>query len=269
VPEYLQLARAAQRHAAWQEYEAAHKDVFDLYYQEWGSPRYREAAIDAIDTVTPIVAEREPRVRALLTTVVADFVSIGLLADTDIAVVLLVGQHASNGWVTTFRGEPTLFLALEVIGEPPHDEVLIVHECVHLAHQLAGPAWVSALDLSIAGELYFEGLATAASRMLRPGHEDSVYYWFDDDHQSWADDCSRAAPEIFGRMQADIDETSFEVRRRYFAAPAVDPAVPARCGYWVGDRMCSDLLAQSALGDALHRDYGEIRRLAGIYLHSR
>jgi len=38
-----------------------------------------------------------------------------------------------NGWVAEHTGQRTLFLALEFLGHPPHDDLLVVHELTHVA----------------------------------------------------------------------------------------------------------------------------------------
>ena len=267
VPDYLRLAAAADRGSAWsRSYEAAHPDVFAVYYREWGDPRHRAAAAEAVDATAPLVQEREQRARALLEQVTEDLVATGLLPDTDVSVVLMVGQHTSNGWVTPFRREPTLFLALEFLGDTPHDDMLIVHEAIHLAHQLAGPAWVRTPELTTAGELFFEGLAVAATQALRPGLSDSTYFWFDDEHPEWAAECAGAAAAIAPRLKADLDETLFAVRRRYFASPPADWDQPVRSGYWIGAEMCRGLLRNRPLHELIRWEYPTARRAAEDHL---
>lgn len=94
-----QLSEPLQRTRAWvEEYEAAFTTVFDTYYRAWGRrDRIPEAARTAPQQVEEIeVAEH--RAQAILARVEKEFGRLDLLDPADLKVVLLVGQHTSNGW---------------------------------------------------------------------------------------------------------------------------------------------------------------------------
>ena len=65
VPEYQKLAESedqASRLEAWtNEYEAAHRDVFDVYYRSYSDPRRRIDAVADVGRISPLVREREAR----------------------------------------------------------------------------------------------------------------------------------------------------------------------------------------------------------------
>jgi len=69
VAEYQALARIedqADRLEAWTtEYEAAHRDVFDIYYRSYSDPSRRAAASADVTRISPLVREREARAEAL------------------------------------------------------------------------------------------------------------------------------------------------------------------------------------------------------------
>jgi hypothetical protein len=270
VASYLELLGVPVgelRERAWvTDYEAAHAEVFATYYREWADPRRRAQAAARVADLAPVVAGREQRAVAVLDRVVTEFAGLGLLDSVDIPVVLMVGLQTSNGWVTPFRGEPTLFLALEFVGDPPYDEILIVHEAVHLAHQRQaahGPEWA---ELTVAGELFFEGLAVAASRVIRPGYDDSTYLWFDDAHSSWPGECAAVATAIAGGLLGQLNDTSIPVRHRYFAQPPDGSCLPIRCGYWAGDRCVGELLGRRTLRELVALPYAEVRQLVEDWL---
>ena len=268
VDAYLALAdlgAQADEHAWRARYEAAYPDVFATYYREWGAPGRRGAATAALAGLAPLMRERERRALDMLERVSRDFAGRGLLPGKDMPVVLMVGVGSSNGWVTPFRREPTLFLALEFLGQPPGDEILINHETVHLAHQLAAPQWAQQADSSVAGALFFEGLATAMSRVLCPGHSDSQYCWFDDEHADWADECAKAAGPAAAKMIDELDVSRPEVVRHWFAG-GPGSSVPTRWGYWCGDRLAAGLLDQHDPADVLRLDYPTARQLAAEHL---
>ena len=66
--EYQTLARIEDhrdRLKAWTtEYEAAHRDVFDIYYRSYSDPRHRTAAVADVTRISPLVREREARAPA-------------------------------------------------------------------------------------------------------------------------------------------------------------------------------------------------------------
>jgi len=77
-----------------------------------------------------------------------------------------------------------------LLGDPPYDGIVISHEALHLAHMHHGAAtWPD----DIGACLIQEGVATAASRELRPGLSDSAYLWTDDQYDRWVRECREAS----------------------------------------------------------------------------
>jgi hypothetical protein len=75
-----------------------------------------------------------------------------------------IEDHA-NRLNAEFHGRRTLFVALELLGDPPYDGIVISHEALHLAHMHHGAAtWPD----DVGAYLIQEGVATAASRELHP-----------------------------------------------------------------------------------------------------
>jgi hypothetical protein len=257
VAEYQALARIddrANRRDAWTtDYEAAHRDVFDIYYRSYSDPRRRiDAVIDA-DRLSPLVAEREARAKEVARQTEQEFRARGLLDELD--VVLLVGNHTANGWIAEFRGRRSLFVALEMLGAPPYDGVLISHEALHLAHTRNSAAtWPD----DIGACLVQEGLATAASRVLHPGLSDSGYLWTDDQHDPWVDEC-RDAERALAAVILDEMSTPAELPhvKGLFAPDCRASGLPPRSGYWLADLLAQHWLSQHSLRDVLLWDYAE------------
>jgi hypothetical protein len=126
-----------------------------------------------------IVAHREAQLRETLTRTEEQFRRLGLLpADADVSVVLFVGTGHSDAWVEVFRQAPTLFVALEMFGDPPSVELLATHECLHVAHYRSLSRLLSSrphLTDHVGFRIWAEGLAVAGTRLLRPGHDDAAY----------------------------------------------------------------------------------------------
>lgn len=239
----LEVPEGVPRRAAWVDrYEAAHPAVFARYYENWGNTRRRDQAADAVSQLAPVIRQREVGARSLVTRAGRDVKEIGVLQADEIPAVLLVGGHPSNGWVTDLEGVTTLFLALEYLGEPPFDDILVTHEAVHLGH-LGGPA--ATWPATVAEALFSEGLAVAVSRHVRPGLDDSAYLWFDDSHQRWVNECRERDSEIRRTVLARFGSTDSEFISTLFGAQSGSP-LPTRCGYWMGDLIVRHLIEDAS-----------------------
>lgn len=257
VADYQKLATIedeASRLQAWTaQYEAAHRDVFDVYYRFYSDPRGRDAAAADVPRISPLVGEWESRAETLARQTEQEFRAQGLLDELN--VVLLVGNHTANGWIEEFHGRQTMFVALEFLGVPPYDGMLFSHEALHLAHMRHGAAnWPE----DVASHLVQEGIATAASRERHPGLSDSAYLWNDDRHDWWVRDC-RAAQRALATLVLDQMATPVEAAhvKGLFAPDCQAGTLPARSGYWLGDRLAQHWLSKHGLRDVLGWNHAE------------
>src|SRR3954454_19381272 len=261
VEAYLGLAAIdddRRRRAAWTEtYEAAYRGIFETYYRAWGLRERSLAAAGDVPRLAPTMRETEQRARSLVQHTERAFRAAGLL-DDDLDVVLMVGGHTSNGWVTELDGREVLFLALEFLGDPPYDGVLVSHEAFHVAHSRHGAGkWFEDCSAS----LFQEGIAVAVSRDLHPGLPDSAYLWFDGDHGAWVRSCEAAQTKIVTRALAELD-TSYDdpLVRVLFTAQDVERDLPPRAGYWLGDLLLRRLLDRHPASELLTWDHVAARR---------
>src|SRR5262245_55345307 len=261
VDAYLGLAAIQddrRRRTAWTErYEAAYRGIFETYYRGWGK---RERSLDAagdVPRLAPTMRDVERRARSLVRHAERSFRETGLL-DDDLDVVLMVGGHTSNGWVTELDGREVLFLALEFLGDAPYDGVLVSHEAFHVAHARHGAEeWPEDCTAS----LFQEGIAVAISRELHPGLPDSAYLWFDGEHASWVAACERLRARIATRALAELD-TPYDdfLVRVLFTVQDDERDLPPRAGYWLGDVVLRRLLDQHTAGELLAWDHVAARR---------
>lgn len=257
--ELADMPHADQRVAAWLSwYEASFRSIFDVYYSAWGAPARRSNAAVQAPSLREQILAAEGRARHLLTRAENDFLDRGLLVD-ELHAVLLVGSHTSNGWVAELDGQPSLFLALEYLGTPPYDDLLVVHEIGHVVQmQLSPPARDRTYTASLAAMI--EGVATATSRVLRPGHTDSAYLWMDEDHETWIDECVERAPAIALRLLRHADAPDDDKSVAPLFRNHATPTIPARCGYWVGDLIARGMLMEGRrLNDLLSIESAEAR----------
>jgi hypothetical protein len=269
VAEYQKLAGIedqASRLRAWtDEYEAAHRDVFDVYYRSYSDPRRRFDAVADVARISPLVREREARAEALARQAEQEFRARGLLEEID--VVLLVGNRTANGWVAEFHGRQCLFVALEMLGIPPYDGVLVSHEALHLAHMHHGAAsWPD----DIGACLVQEGVATAASRELHPGLSDSGYLWTDEQHEPWAGECREAERALIAVVLNEITTPAEAPHVKGLFAPGCQAGtLPSRSGYWLADLLARHWLSRHSLRDVLRWDYAEATGRASSDLRAR
>jgi hypothetical protein len=257
VAEYQALASIeddASRLRAWTtDYEAAHRDIFDVYYRSYSDPRRRVDAVADVARISPVVREREARAEALARRTELEFRARGLLDELD--VVLLVGNRTANGWIAEFHGRQSLFVALELLGDSPYDGTMFSHEAMHLAHMhLGAAAWPD----DVGGRLVQEGVATAASRQLHPGLSESGYLWNDDQHDQWVRECREAERAVTALVLDEMTTLAEAPHVKGLFAPGWQAsALPSRSGYWLGDLLAQHWLSQHALRDVLLWDHGK------------
>lgn len=250
VASYVALLRqpdgVARRQAWIDQYEAAHQDVFDVYYSSWGDPRLRDQAADAVEEQVPFMASRERQVLQDAAESAEQLRKMGLLTGA-VPVVTMVGVHTANGWATLFRGRQTLFIALEYLTDTIGDTILVTHETIHAAHHILNPA----LPMKTVGErLIGEGLATNISRVVHPGHPESEYFWFDDRRRPWVHECELASERIIETARDSLDQDDDGPDERLFSTGHSD-GLPPRSGYWLADQLIKTI---TETGGLTHRD---------------
>jgi len=268
VPEYLALLRheaGAARAAAWvDEYEAAHPDVFSVYYSAWGDRSTRNEAAALVETQADAVRRRETATSLAVHAVAGRLRELGLI-DDEIPLVMLVGGRSANGWVANFDGAPTLFVALEYLDDSLGDTALVAHEASHVVHARLNPTFDTE---TLTGRLVAEGIAVVMSRLLVPDASESQTFWFDGAHADWVEGCRRARHRI-GEVVRDARSGDSAARESLFSLRPVD-GVPPRAGYWVAAQIVLELAATAAsLRDVMLWTDGEaegfvVRGLAGL-----
>ncbi|MFG3707562.1 hypothetical protein ACGF7U_22940 [Micromonospora sp. NPDC047670] len=251
-------------------YVGRHPEVFAELDREgeWSRPDDLAAVLARLRDCGADLAARSTAVRALLPESVASVAdAMGWVGDGDpLDCVVLVGLHRANGWADRLDGRFGLFLAVEELGPPGNDRLLVLHEAAHVVHDrlAATRDWPSH---GVANSLLSEGLATQVSAETAPGLPDEEYLWFGrPGHRAWLDGCRARWPEILGRIDADLDATDVEHHAAYFlmrdSPHAAD--LPKRCGYLVGWEIVRRLRARHPLAEIarwpLDRGLREVHR---------
>lgn len=256
VPDYLQLQnlKQSERQAVWlSQYEETHADLFDIYYSAYGHPDGRGAAASLVPDLAPHIMARESRVLKTLEGAVVDLVGRGLMqADHDLGVILMVGTGHSDAWVKVVDGDPELFVALEMMTDTRRDDLLVLHELVHVVHVRALLPLLATepeLEPSVGMRVWLEGLAVAATRLLQPDHPDTDYLFVPDDQ--WIQACHAALPAIAVALLPNLTVADSTIGYS-LCGVTDDHPWPSRAGYWVGDQVVRELLdAGHALSDLM------------------
>ncbi|MFB6724543.1 hypothetical protein ACFCV3_30475 [Kribbella sp. NPDC056345] len=157
----------------------------------------------------------------------------------DVHAVVMVGLGTANGWVSQFRGQATLFLAVERIPEGTAAQILAAHEFAH-AVQLSLPevAWTDSGPL---GQwIYAEGFATALTAEMLPDYGPAEHLWFGDGYDDWLTNCLQVLPAAKAAILADLESEEDDVAARYLTRNS-EARFPDRIGYLVGTRLVQDL----------------------------
>lgn len=244
MPEYLALLRheaGAARTAAWvDEYEAAHPEVFSVYYSAWGDRSSRGEAAALVETQADVVRRRETATSHAVRAVARRLRQLGRI-DDDIPLVMLVGGRTANGWVATFDGAPTLFVALEYLDDSPGDTALIAHEASHVVHARLNPTFDTD---TLTGRFVAEGIAVVLSRLLVPEASGSQTFWFDGAHADWVEECRRARHRI-GEVVGNARSGDSSACESLFSLRPAD-GIPPRAGYWIAEQIVREHAATVA-----------------------
>ncbi|WFE39635.1 hypothetical protein [Micromonospora sp. WMMD998] len=247
VPDALACLRQCRSAPAdrWPErwrsgYLARHPDVFRVLDRDgdWSDPADVAAVVDGLRDRVADLAARAEAVRDLLPAGVADAAgALGWSGEGGpVECVVLVGLGRANGWADDLGGRFALFLAVERLGPPDDDGLLVRHEVAHVVHdRRAGIRdWP---PHGVANQLFAEGLATQVTAEIDPGRPLEAYLWFGrPGHRPWLDECRRRWPEILDRVRADLDATDPDHHAAYFLMrdSPLRGDLPRRCGYLVG-----------------------------------
>ncbi|PWU61890.1 hypothetical protein DLE60_03265 [Micromonospora globispora] len=221
--------------------------------QSWIDPAEAETRLpELVDRRTELTTRSKrarvalQRAAILLTSVVA--------TERPINAVVLVGLGGANGWAAPVDGEPTLFLAAELLPDPPFDVLLALHEMIHLVHlRRTAQDWPhERLD----ADLFREGLAVHATARLMPEVSPSGHLWFRPGEDAWIDRCHDMQATLRAQALQDLERT--DIWHEWFSGTA-DRAgeLPGRCGYWLGWKLLDDLVGEGPLDIAMHWSMAE------------
>ena len=159
--------------------------------------------------------------------------------DLDIHYKMLVGTYGSNAFVTReIKGD--IYFAVEKLSpQVDHLKVITAHEIGHVTHfsfaARQGMDWTKVDWMHGLTTLYTEGAATYLSKKMVPGLNESVYFTYDDDGDSWVACFEGHKAEVKQRFLADVlAGWNMEKEREWFRLSGGSYFGYNRLGYLLG-----------------------------------
>lgn len=186
-----------------------HPEVFDKYFPNH-CPKTEERLQAATDTYPGklndirTMSEKLPRIIEEIDGVYTK------VFNNDLAInyTILVGTFGSNAFVTReIKGD--IYFATEKLSPvTEHLKVIVAHEIGHVTHfsfaDRQGMDWKTVDWIHGLTTLYTEGVATYLSRKIVPGLNQSVYFTYDDDGDSWVNCFEGNKREVKQRFLQDV-----------------------------------------------------------------
>lgn len=185
---------------------------------------------------------------------------------------LIAGFGRLDGYARFERGKHVVYIGVDYPEEADHYlDLIIAHELGHVVREGDPRTW-EALGLSVdmshdefqercpfEEHMIGEGLSTALSEAIFPGHAPHEYLFFNEDQAAW---CAAHDAEIRSALAA-FRKTA-EAHYNLYARDAVAPGSPERTQYYWGFRAVRRAVAAGrALRDLFRTPALEILKLAG------
>jgi hypothetical protein len=233
----------------WYElYEEPHRALFAVCGDRHGTRDALPAALLRFSADLPRLRETVPQLLIALERTGPELTRLFALECLDLRWVILVGMYWSDGWMVVRDGQPTCYIAVEMLESPMRAEILLLHEAAHVAHQIClGAEWENLLTLG--DSLFAEGLATLVSAQIGPGLGEAAYLWAGKDQthlrmqpmSEWLAQCNAIWPALRLRLVHEIQATDAETINPYFLGDHAPADLPERVGYFAGYRLVSAL----------------------------
>ncbi len=169
VPTFLEYWNNAhqksvdEKKALWStKYHERWKEIFDVYFTNWGGMELLDKSIARYsESITNIKSNAEGIEERFLK-IVDDVERIFGEVDLEINLIILVGFYCSNGWVTSFEGKKSIFVAAEFYDNESYLNMLIAHEIAHVLYHEVGNIDLKNGNLGVS--IFDEGIATYVTK---------------------------------------------------------------------------------------------------------
>ncbi len=190
----------------------------------------------------------------------------------DADLVLMAGFGRIDGYARFERGRHVVYIGIDYPEPADHYlDLIIAHEVGHVVRE-GDPATWKALGLDIdmthdeftercpfEEHMLGEGLSTALSEAIYPGHAPHEYLYFTPEQWDW---CRAYAKDIAAALRRF--RGTREEHYALYARDAITPGSPERCQYFHGWMAVRSLLERGHdLRDVFRRGANEILEMAG------
>lgn len=176
--------------------------------------------------------------------------------DLNLGYKLIVGTYGSNAFVTRTNKREIYFAVEKLSPDTNHLKVIVAHEIGHIAHfsfatqngmDLTKVDWMHGLTT-----LYTEGAATYLSRKIVPGLNNSVYFTYDADGDSWVNCFEENKPEVKQRFLEDASSGwDMTKEKEWFRLSGGSYFGHNRLGYLLGTDYIEHLVSRVGEEEAL------------------
>jgi hypothetical protein len=239
---------APAREAPWRErYESRHPDVFEHYFDAWGSRQELvPPALGELDGTA--LRRRGAQLVEVVEPAAGETCEVLGVRDVPLRFVVMVGLNRADGWVHRLEGRDTVFFRLERLPDPDAYRAMVAHETAHLLHLAARPDhWP---DEAVGLNLLVEGLAVATAREVDPAASWAALFSVPD-WERWQAECLAAWPEVVPELLERFDQPDRDQYRRFFWPDWIrrHGDVPERIGYFIGYKATLGLSARYPLDE--------------------
>ena len=162
---------------------------------------------------------------------------------------LIVGTFGSNAFVTRDNKREIYFAVEKLSAEVEHLKVIVAHEIGHVTHfSLAtnqNMDWETVDWMNGLTTLYTEGVATYLSKKIVPDLNESVYFTYDDEGDSWVTCYEENKTEVKRRFLEDVS-TGWDMakEKEWFRLSGGNYFGHNRLGYLLGIDYVENLVNQ-------------------------
>lgn len=199
------------------------------------------------------IASISERLYTSLETLIRTFKENGMdtLDELTFDVYVLVGNASTNAIVTPFN-QGSLFLFLELLPEGEYFDMLLAHELFHvIQRQSISGQYDDALLVDL---LFSEGIACAASKMVKPGYDPSAY--IECRHVNESPERWRFIKENRNMILNDLEKSEQGIFSNYLSYGEFPIH---RMGYDIGFYTVQEMLKNRSLKDMLNMSVIDIR----------
>lgn len=263
VPTFLEYWNNAhqksvdEKKALWStKYHERWKEIFDVYFTNWGGMGLLDKSIARYsESITNIKSNAEGIEERILK-IVDDVERIFGEVDLEINLIILVGFYCSNGWVTSFEGKKSIFVAAEFYDNESYLNMLIAHEIAHVLYHEVGNIDLKNGNLGVS--IFDEGIATYVTKIIFKGHDEHEYIWTSDKYYDYWKKSNDILIELSKDARSVLEFKDSDLYNQYFSMSSSNKRVPIRSGYNIGFNAVKLLSRQYSLQEMTKWNNGMI-----------